>query len=239
MKKLSFADLIIFENEDYIVVNKPPFVSTLSDRQEEGKDNILALAREYCADAQVAHRLDRETSGALAIAKNPEAYRHLSIQFEKRKVMKLYHAVVDGLHDFEDVLVDKGILPQNAGYVKIDNEVGKPAKTYFNTIKPFRRHTLVACKPLTGRMHQIRIHLATLKASIVHDMRYGGTPVYLSDLKRKFNLKQETDEQPLIPRFALHAYELGFMLMNETWQSVIAPYPKDIRALIAQLEKNI
>ncbi len=239
MKKLNFADLILFENEDYIVVNKPPFISTLSDRQEEGRENILALAREYCADPQVGHRLDRETSGALAIAKNPDAYREIAMQFEKRKILKVYHAVVDGLHDFQNVLVDKAILPQNGGYVKIDNVGGKPSKTYFDTLKPFRRHTLVACKPLTGRMHQIRIHLATLKASIVQDTRYGGMAIYLSSLKKKFNLKQETDEQPLIPRFALHAYELGFTLMNGEWQSVIAPYPKDIKALLAQLEKNI
>ena len=239
MKKLNFADLIIFENEDYIVINKPPYVSTLSDRQDEGKDYILALARQYCPTAQVAHRLDRETSGALAIAKHPEAYRHLSIQFEKRKVMKLYHASVDGLHDFQNQLVDKAILPQNNGYVKIDNQEGKPAQTYFTTLQPFRRHTLVACKPLTGRMHQIRIHLATLKASIVQDIQYGGKPVFLSELKRKFNLKQETEEQPLITRFALHAHELGFTLMNEEWHTVIAPYPKDFKALLAQLEKNV
>ncbi|TAE20172.1 MAG: RNA pseudouridine synthase [Bacteroidetes bacterium] len=239
MKKITFSDLILFENEDYIVINKPPHVSTLHDRKDEGKQNIIDMVREYCPDAQVAHRLDRETSGALAIAKNPEAYRHLAIQFEKRKVLKLYHAVVDGLHDFKDVLVDKGILPQNAGYVIIDNQVGKPAQTYFNTLKPYRRHTLLECKPLTGRMHQIRIHLATLKASIVHDMRYGGTPIYLSDLKKKFNLKKDTDEQPLISRFALHAYELGFHFLNDEWHTFTAPYPKDIKALIAQLEKNM
>lgn len=239
MKKLAFTDLIIFENEDYIIINKPPHVSTLQERQDEHKQNILAMAKTYWEDAQVAHRLDKETSGALAIAKHPEAYRHLAIQFEKRKVNKIYHAIVDGLHDFKNELVDKGILPQNGSYVVIDNQEGKPAQTYFNTLKPFRRHTLVECKPLTGRMHQIRIHLATLKASIVEDTRYGGTHIYLSDLKKKFNLKKDTDEQTLISRFALHAYELGFTLLNDEWLSVTAPYPKDIKALLAQLEKNL
>lgn len=239
MKKLSFSDLIIFENEDYIIINKPPHLSTLQDRQEEGKNHVLAMAREYCETSQVAHRLDRETSGALAIAKNAEAYRHLAIQFEKRKVSKIYHAIVDGLHDFKDVLVDKAILPQNGGYVVIDNQEGKPAQTNFNTLKPYRRHTLIECKPLTGRMHQIRIHLATLKASIVEDTRYGGTHLYLSDLKKKFNLKQDTDEKTLISRFALHAYELGFTLLDGEWKSFVAPYPKDMRALMTQLEKNV
>ena len=90
--KIEFEDIILFEDENYVLVNKPPFLSTLEDRNE--KVNLLRLARTYTPDAQVCHRLDKDTSGVLAIAKNPEAYRHLSIQFEKRQVTKLYHAVV-------------------------------------------------------------------------------------------------------------------------------------------------
>ena len=80
MKQPSFQDLIIFENDDYIVINKPPFLSTLDDRTAHSQ-NILRLAKAYDPEAQVAHRLDKETSGALAIARNPEAYRHLAMQF--------------------------------------------------------------------------------------------------------------------------------------------------------------
>ena len=93
---IHFKDLILYENEDYVVINKPPFIATLEDRVE--KVNVLALAKDYTLDAQVCHRLDKETSGVLAIAKNPEAYRHLSMQFEHREVTKIYHAVVDGCH---------------------------------------------------------------------------------------------------------------------------------------------
>ena len=85
--KTEFADIILFEDENYVLVNKPPFLSTLEDRKE--KVNLLRLARTYTPDAQVCHRLDKDTSGVLAIAKNPDAYRHLSIQFEKRQVTKL------------------------------------------------------------------------------------------------------------------------------------------------------
>ena len=83
MKFPKFADLILFENEDVIVVNKPPFLSSLDER-EGGEINLLRMAKAYSDDAQICHRLDKETSGTLIIAKNPEAYRTVSIQFEKR-----------------------------------------------------------------------------------------------------------------------------------------------------------
>ena len=98
--KLKFEDLILWEDADYFVLNKPPFVSTLQDRADP--TNLLALAKEYSDDAQACHRLDKDTSGAIAFAKNPEAYRHLSMQFEHREVSKIYHAVVDGIQDFKD-----------------------------------------------------------------------------------------------------------------------------------------
>lgn len=94
------------------------------------------------------------------------------------------------------------------------------------------------CKPVTGRMHQIRIHLSTLEAPITGDEMYGGKPLYLSTLKRKFNLKKETEEQPLIKRMALHAFSLEFSDLSGNVQHVEAPYPKDIQAMIRQLDLN-
>lgn len=94
--KINFKDLILFEDNDFILINKPPFISTLEDRNES--TTIISLAREAEPDPQVCHRLDKDTSGVLAIARNPEAYRHLSMQFENREVTKTYHAVADGIH---------------------------------------------------------------------------------------------------------------------------------------------
>ena len=237
MKTPDFKDLIIFENEDYILVNKPPYISTLDDRTDTV--NIKKMAKAYTDDAQVCHRLDKETSGVLAIAKNPEAYRHLSIQFEDRLVTKEYHAVVEGVQDFQDVNVYLPIYAQNNGIVKIDRVNGKIAETFFNTIKAYKKHTLVRCLPITGRMHQIRIHLTCLKAPIVCDEQYGGKFIYLSDLKKKnFNLKQNTEEQPLIKRVALHAYSLKFSLLDGKEIEIVAPYPKDFDVLVKQLEKH-
>ncbi|HEY9004745.1 RluA family pseudouridine synthase [Ohtaekwangia sp.] len=234
--KINFEDIILFEDDDFVLINKPPFVSTLEDRHD--KVNLLALAREYRGDAQVCHRLDKDTSGVLAIAKNPEAYRHMSMQFEKREVNKVYHAIVDGIHNFKDNLVDLPILKQDDGMVKISKREGKPAQTYFTSLQSYKLHTLVECRPVTGRMHQIRIHLATLKASITGDELYGGKPFFLSSVKRGFNLKKQTEEQPIMKRMALHAYALTFTDCKGVTQTVKAPYPKDMQALIKQLESN-
>jgi len=196
------------------------------------------MARDYVADAQVCHRLDKETSGVLAIAKNPAAYRHLSMQFEKRGVKKMYHAVVDGIHQFSQMLVDAPILKQDDGVVKISRREGKAAQTYFTSIKPYRYHTLVNCQPVTGRMHQIRVHLAISGAPITGDLLYGGKPFFLSQVKKGFNLKKETEEQPFLKRMALHAYSLEFLDLSGAPKIVEAPYQKDMQALIRQLEIN-
>jgi RluA family pseudouridine synthase len=233
--KFSIPNILLFENEDYFLVNKPPFVSTLDDRIE--KINLLGLAKQYSSDAQACHRLDKDTSGVLAFAKHPEAYRHLSMQFEHRQVTKVYHAIVDGIHRFDNQLVDAPIVKQDDGMVKISRN-GKDAQTYFTSLKSYRNHTLVECKPITGRMHQIRIHLASLGASIAGDEQYGGKPVLLSTLKRGFNLKKYTEELPLSKRMALHAFSLEFSLLNGQKQRFEAPYPKDFAALVRQLELN-
>jgi RluA family pseudouridine synthase len=234
--KINLKEVILFEDDDFFFINKPPFISTLEDRQE--KINILNLAKDYSSDAQVCHRLDKDTSGVLAIAKNPDAYRHLSLQFEHREVSKLYHALVDGVHNFNETLVDEPILKKDDGVVRISKSEGKDAQTYFTTIKTYGAYTLVGCKPITGRMHQIRIHLSVLGASISGDETYGGKPFFLSSIKRRFNLKKETVEEPFMKRMALHAYSLEFEDLSGTRHKIEASYPKDMQALIRQLELN-
>lgn len=235
MKVKDIKSLILWENEDYVVVNKPPFISSLQDRHDN--INMLKLAKAYVADAQLAHRLDKETSGALIIAKNEAAYRHTSMQFTSRKVDKTYHALIEGIHNFDDRAVQAPIqVLSNQNKVKIGKQ-GKEAVTFFKTLKTYNGYTLVACKPVTGRMHQIRIHLVSQGAVIVGDETYGGNPFYLSSLKRKFNLKKLTDEEPLIRRMALHAAEVGFKDLDGENVKIEAPYPKDFRVLIKQLDK--
>lgn len=237
MKPLRLNDLILFEDDDFVLINKPAFISTLAER-DTSRLSILQLLSEKYDDIQLAHRLDKETSGVLAAAKNPEAYRHISLQFQDREVQKVYHAVIDGLWNFKDEHVTWPIAVSNRGNVRIDTVEGKPSETIFNTLRTYQKHTLVECKPITGRMHQIRIHLASLETPISADVLYGGVFTYLSQIKRKFKLKKGTEELPLISRVALHAFALTFTDMAGKEHTVEAPYSKDIRAFVRQLENN-
>ncbi|HXI00805.1 MAG TPA: RluA family pseudouridine synthase [Sphingobacteriaceae bacterium] len=236
MKFPHFRDIILFENQDLIVVNKPPFISTLDER-EGGEMNMLRMAKQYSHDAQICHRLDKETSGALIIAKNPDAYRMVSMQFERRKVNKVYHAIINGTHVFENLVVDLPILNVGNKNVAINKSEGKTAITHFNSLKFFKHYTLVECKPVTGRMHQIRIHLASQRASIAGDEMYGGTPVLLSEIKKGYRLGKDKEEQPIMRRFALHAKEVAFKINSVDTLTVEALYPKDFATLIKQLER--
>ena len=236
MKFPPFKELILFENDDLIVVNKPPFLSSLDDR-DGGEINLLRLAKQYVPDAQICHRLDKETSGAIIIAKNPEAYRFVSMQFEHREVSKIYHAIINGSHQFDDLLVDLPILNLGNKNVAISKQDGKAAQTYFKSLVFFKHYTLVECKPITGRMHQIRIHLASQRAAIAGDEMYGGQPVMLSDIKRGYKLGKDQEELPIMKRFALHAKEVSFKINPDTEISVHAPYPKDFATLLKLLEK--
>lgn len=231
-----FKDLIIFEDDNLIVVNKPPFIASLDDRTG-GEINILRLAKKYHADAQVCHRLDKETSGLLLIAKNPETYRAVSIEFERRRVNKIYHAIIGGTHTFDNLKVDLPILNQGNKNVAIDRANGKAAETIFNSIQYFNHFTLVECRPITGRMHQIRIHLATQHAAIVGDSMYRGKPVFLSQIKKRgFSLSKGEDEQPIMKRFALHAREVSVTINGHDY-SFQAEYPKDFATLLKLLNK--
>lgn len=233
---LKFKDIIVHEDEDYIIVNKPYDLSTLEDR-DKTKSYILKMAKEYWADAQVCHRLDKETSGILAIAKNPDAYRHLAMQFEHRKVIKVYHAVVKGTRVLQNQEFSAPIEVQKDGIVRLD-KMGKEAATIFNTLEIFGKYSLVGCFPITGRMHQIRVHLSALGLPIVADLAYGGEYVYLSALKRNVKLKKWTEEQPLMSRVALHAKNITFKDLRGIEHTFDAPYSKDMTALLRQLEKN-
>ena len=235
-KEQKIKNWILFEDNDFYVINKPPFIATLEDRGSSV--NIIKFAKEYCATSQACHRLDKDTSGVLLIAKTPEAYRHASMQFENRSVTKIYHAVVEGSHEFKTKTVNASLMITGKGKVVINSSKGKDSETSFTTLGIYKNYSLVECKPITGRMHQIRVHLASLNAPIVGDEFYDGKPFYLSSIKKKYNLKKNTAETPLIQRFALHAFALKLQKMNGDEYIFEAPYPKDFKVLVEQLEKN-
>jgi 23S rRNA pseudouridine955/2504/2580 synthase len=230
-----FENLILFEDENLLVVNKPPFLSCLEDRAE--LRNLLEMARGYNSEARLCHRIDKETSGIVLLAKNDESYKAVSLLFEKRKMHKIYHAITDGPHRFDDEVVDQAIYVGSRGKVVIDRSKGKRSVTTFNTLDVFRNHSLLECVPLTGRMHQIRIHLSTKSAAITGDEAYGGKFPMLSNYKRKYSAGKNHEEYPIIQRFALHAYALKFEWEGKEVEFV-APYPKDFEVLLKLLDKH-
>ena len=234
MVKREFNELILFENADFVAINKPYGISTLEDRAD--KTNLLSEAKNIFPDIQVCHRLDKETSGVLILAKNPDGYRHLSLQFQNRQVQKVYHAVVHGSTDFNDFKVDLPLVVKGKGIVKWDSNSGKESNTYFTTLKNFRAFSLVKCMPVTGRRHQIRVHLKHCKHSIVADTMYEGELAYLSNIKRNYK-QSKREERPMINRVALHACSISFKALDDKLVVVEAPYPKDYTVLLKLLEK--
>jgi len=234
MKKKSFKDFVLFEDADYLAINKPHGISTLEDRAEN--THILSLAKEQFPDIQVCHRIDKDTSGILVFAKNPAAYKHLSLQFQNRKVSKIYQAIVHGQTEFNNLIVDAPLIVKNQGIVKWDTKTGKESSTSITTMQNFKSCSLVECKPITGRRHQIRAHLKYIKHSIVSDIVYEGENIYLSQIKRKYKPGSH-EERPMIGRMALHAKTISFRNLNGKVLLIDAPYPKDFQVLLKQLQK--
>lgn len=233
-KKITFEDLIIYQDDNYTLVNKPPFLSSLEDRNDA--INLLKLAKEQNPEAQVCHRLDKETSGMIVIANHNDAYKHFAALLQNREVKKVYHAVLVGQHKFADFEANEPLY-STSNKSRVDFRDGKPSLTLVETLEVFRKHTLVKCFPVTGRMHQIRAHLAHHEAHLVSDPYYGGEAVFLSQLKRNFNHKKWEEEKPIIDRVALHAFSIGFRDLNEKVIDQEAPYPKDFGVLVKQLRK--
>ena len=225
---------IIEETDTWIAVNKPPFVPTIPERGKKTAVSIMAWAKEkWGEDIFLCHRLDRETSGILILAKTSEMHRNLSMQFEHRKVTKTYHAIVEGKIEFNQLLVDLPINTSDLNRIRIDHKNGKSAQTEFQSVELFKRFTLMECKPKTGRLHQIRVHLASQNARISADEKYGGIIPLLSHIKRKIS----GEDRPLIDRFALHAKSISFNVLNNTAVTVDCPYPKDYEVFLKLLRK--
>lgn len=234
IKKIKFSELVIKETEDFTIVNKPPFLSSLEDRSTPL--NLLSLAKTENEDYQLCHRLDKETSGVIVLAKNPEAYRSFAMQLENREVKKVYHAVLNGLHKFNDFEAQEPLYT-TSNKSRVDFRSGKPSLTLITTVELFRKNSLVKCFPVTGRLHQIRAHLSFHSASITNDPLYGGDPPYLSEFKKNFNIKKWEEERPMIDRVALHAHQVAFKDLEDNIIQVEADYPKDFKVLLKLLRK--
>lgn len=237
---IKLTDHIIFQNDDFVAINKPAGLLTIPDR--EGKElSLKGLLKEAYGNIFTVHRLDRDTSGLVVFAKNEAAHKHLSGQFESRETTKIYNGLLMGKPAQTEGLVDEPIAehPVKKGVMTVWRK-GKPSQTEYKLLESFRLYSWMEFNILTGRTHQIRVHCKHIGHPVVCDGTYGdGKPVLLSALKTKFKLSQsEEEERPLLNRLALHAAQLRLKNIRGEEVTLEAPLPKDLRATLNQLQKT-
>lgn len=185
----------------------------------------------------LVHRLDRGTSGVLVVAKDTEAARHLSRQFEERRARKEYVAVVEG-EVAEAGSVEVPIAESRQHGVMALDPGGRAALTEYEPVERFRGYTRLRVVPRTGRTHQIRLHLAHLGHPLVVDPLYGRSGAFfLSSIKRGYvRSRRQPREAPLLSRLSLHAHRLSLLHPDDERPfTVEAPIPRDLAVLLRQL----
>jgi len=217
---------IVYEDSDILVINKPPGLVIDRDRKPPGWEKFL-----------VVHRLDKDTSGLLVLAKTVEAAENLKKQFKERKVKKGYLALVHGKVEPPSGTISRpiGRSPKGVGkFVALEgeHEGGREAVTEYKTNLHSGndgRHpqsvnfTLLDVSPLTGRTHQIRVHLQAIGHPVVGDKLYASR-------------KQQKEDAKIIKRQFLHAYRLGFEHpKSKEWLSFEADLPQDLKKVLEEL----
>lgn len=224
---------IVFENEDIMLINKPAGM-VVHPSAGHASGTLVHAALAHAPDIMgvggekrpgVVHRLDKDTSGLILLAKNDTAQNELQAQFKKREVGKTYLALVDGGPPTPAGRIEAPI-GRDPGHRKkmkvLSPGKGREAISIFHTLESFPRHTLLEVNPKTGRTHQIRVHLAFLGCPVVGDRDYG---------QRKPTLPVE--------RMFLHAAALTFTLPGDDQaRSFEAPLPSDLKMVLDQLRKT-
>ncbi len=236
---MKISDFIVFENDDFVAINKPSGLLSVPDR--EGKEvSLKQLLKEKYGNIFTVHRLDKDTSGLILFAKNEVMHKHLSKQFEERQTKKIYQGLVIGSLPEMKGSIDAPIAEHPAqNGTMIVHRKGKESLTDYEVLEDFGVYSFLQFRIHTGRTHQIRVHMKDTGHPIVCDPLYGdGKPVLISSLKHKYKLsKKEEEERPILARLALHAFQLSFTDRNEKTFELEAPLPKDMRALLQQLSK--
>ena len=235
---------VVDETEDWVVVDKPaPLIVHPANNKPEptllgGLENLYSYEIENGACLGIVTRLDRETSGLVLVAKHTAAARELGMTFERREARKEYLAIVKGWPDEDGWVCDARILrageigPSDIWVRQVVHESGKECSTRFAVEQRFlrdgMRFALVRCFPETGRMHQIRVHLAACGFPIAGDKLYSGDgSEYLEWMEKGWN--PELAEKLILPRHALHANRLGIAWqgVDISWESELSPDLQD------------
>jgi len=259
---------ILHEDDALVAFDKPSGLLVAPDRWDKARVNLMGLVHadpKYGRTVANVHRLDADTSGILLCAKTKPALDFVSGQFQSKTVAKLYHAfvavlppeaamkVVAPVRDAAGLLPDAftidlalGEDERQPGRMRIfKGRGGKECLTEFRTLErfgagrvPVQGFAFVECKPLSGRTHQLRVHLAAAGAPILHDPFYGtpDAPLLLSNFKRGYKGREE--EKPLISRLALHASELTLTHpVTRLPLTIRAPLPREFEVSLKYLRK--
>jgi len=239
---------ILYEDKDVVVINKPAGLIVHPDGKSKEKSLVHWILEKYPSVKNVGeplilddgtkilrpgivHRIDKDTTGALIIAKNKKSYEFLKEQFQNRKVHKVYHAFVYGLIKEDRGMIDRVIGRSPNDFRKWSAQRGargemREAVTYFKVLNRKNNITFVEVMPKTGRTHQIRVHFTAINHPVVHDDLYAS----------RFFLEQRNWLG--FKRLALHAHELEITLPSGKLLSVIAPYPKDFEEAVKKIQKK-
>ena len=218
-------DRIIFEDKKLLVIDKPSGVAVHGGSGiSHGVIELLRHARPELTDLSLVHRLDRETSGCLVMAKRRSALRELHARFRDGVVEKNYLALVVGDWQYGDQLIDKPLLVENRKGGErhvIVSKGGKSAQTRVALSRTFGKYSLLLCAPQTGRTHQIRVHLQALEFPILGDERYGDEDE--NRKAKKFGLK----------RLFLHAQSIAFPDDSGNEHHFTTPLSDDLERFLA------
>jgi RluA family pseudouridine synthase len=237
---------VLFEDAAVIAFDKPSGLPVAPDRHAPPGENLMALARARLGPGLAnVHRLDADTSGLVLCAKTKPALDFLSGQFQSKTVAKVYHALISGVPAADEFAVDL-VLKEDEGQpgrMCVVKKHGQASATEFTVREKFPQpagrpaFAWVECRPLTGRTHQIRVHLAAEGTPVLNDPLYGdAAQLLLSNLKRGY--KGRADERPLLARLALHATALTFTHpVTRERQTLTAPLPKDLEVALKYLRK--
>jgi 23S rRNA pseudouridine1911/1915/1917 synthase len=235
---------VVYDDGHVIGVDKAPGLAVGADRWDESAERLDSLLGSlYKSPVYTAHRLDRDTSGIIVFARDADTHRLLSRAFASRQAEKLYYAVVHGRPDWTETACDLSLVPDGDRQHRtiIDKRHGKRSLTRFRLLFSARGYAVVEARPATGRTHQIRVHLASLGHPVVCDPLYGARdspkPVRLSAFKKGWR-GDPLAEKPLLDRLGLHAARLVLPYPGDGDRlDLEAPLPRDMAALIKQLEK--
>lgn len=233
---------LIYQNDDFVAVNKPDGVSVTKDR--DGSPGIIELARQVAdweGDMKIVQRLDKQTHGITIISKNEEFHKAFAESINQNSSSVVYLALINGY-----VPADTGRIKmpigrgKDLGTVKIDPRKGKQAVTYWQKLADFGTYSLLAVRPVTDKTHQVRVHLKHRGMPLAIDPVYGNpNPVYLSEIKPGYRTgKNREEERPLIEKMTLHAYEIVFKDELTDIKEVAAKPDKKFIATIKMLNKH-